>query len=836
LNPSSKPLTSSNPTAAGAAPRACPALLALTLAFLSLHGLPARAADLDSDAVRAPFASADLDSALDHLRSHRARRASGLEPVRADLLVARGETEPVSFDFLAHPVPLGLASPDLVAARTALEAALAKGLGDELDEAVVVAQQLLAESGDSTASAAAAAVAAMLHPGLADSLRLDAAVELRRAGAYTPELLPGGDLYIVYAPKPSSAADNAPERLSGAALSSGRPPGAQQREATALIVEQLFVTYRHAEAAEVLASALLGPTRSADAELLCPFFSPLAARLVHAPQALAPLSRAALVACPVVGTRLDPELTLRLARLVGRFSTFVPLGDTYVFSASEHVASARVLYAAVQHDAVLARLKGVLDAPQAELEPRCEALWLTAMTYRRSRRASQSQTPYERMLSECESLPEWHMRGLYGVAWNQLLDGEDSGARLNLQALIDRYPESRYTDDALLGLVQIANRADDSAAALAAADEVIKLGVTGDLSGEALWLALADRGEPQRLERAVQASWDDPSLYSAGRLAYHQAKLQEKDGTDVSAKYEAIVEAFPLSFYAYLSWTELAKTEAGQQAWKERLAAGRELGESLLFSGLPDSPEMDRAREWIGVGRCERAADELERAFGLENGPVSWVIALCWHLEGRPARSHDLPRRVILGWDKKSPKKQNRLLWELAYPRPYLELVTATAEKTGVDSALLYAVMREESAFEPKVESYAQAIGLLQLLESTGASEAKSTYGWTIDRADLQNPAINIPVGAAFLAHIAAKTSAHPTLMAAAYNAGRGALAGWLKKRKREALYRFVEHIPYDQTRNYSKRVTNSLLVYRVLYGDGEVEMLDAVGLDETRK
>jgi soluble lytic murein transglycosylase len=54
--------------------------------------------------------------------------------------------------------------------------------------------------------------------------------------------------------------------------------------------------------------------------------------------------------------------------------------------------------------------------------------------------------------------------------------------------------------------------------------------------------------------------------------------------------------------------------------------------------------------------------------------------------------------------------------WKLAYPRPYAELVSAQAQKNALNASLIYAVMREESAFDPEAESPADAYGLMQLI------------------------------------------------------------------------------------------------------------------------
>jgi soluble lytic murein transglycosylase len=155
--------------------------------------------------------------------------------------------------------------------------------------------------------------------------------------------------------------------------------------------------------------------------------------------------------------------------------------------------------------------------------------------------------------------------------------------------------------------------------------------------------------------------------------------------------------------------------------------------------------------------------------------------------------------------------------WTIAYPRPHLEIVRIEAERTGLEEALIYAVMREESAFMTGVHSYAGAQGLMQLMPRTARGHAEEVAGEiTIER--LAEPEVNVRIGANFLAHLGRHLDESRLLMVAAYNAGRGAVGRWLSERRLEDPGFWVEHIGPSQTRNYSKRVLGSLEIYDFLY------------------
>jgi soluble lytic murein transglycosylase len=163
------------------------------------------------------------------------------------------------------------------------------------------------------------------------------------------------------------------------------------------------------------------------------------------------------------------------------------------------------------------------------------------------------------------------------------------------------------------------------------------------------------------------------------------------------------------------------------------------------------------------------------------------------------------------------PSGQAADAWRLAYPMAFEDEVDQSAVDHGVERALVWAIMREESSFDPGVESWANAIGLMQLLLPTAKSVAQR-LGLQVNRRNLRNPEINISLGAAYLSTLSRKFR-HPALAIAGYNAGEGAVARWLTQwNSGQDLDLFIESIPYDQTRGYTKRVLSSYATYSFLY------------------
>ena len=163
-----------------------------------------------------------------------------------------------------------------------------------------------------------------------------------------------------------------------------------------------------------------------------------------------------------------------------------------------------------------------------------------------------------------------------------------------------------------------------------------------------------------------------------------------------------------------------------------------------------------------------------------------------------------------------APRESTRWIWDLAYPRPWPRAIARAEASTGLEAALLYAVMRQESSFAPEVVSYAGAIGLLQLMPQTAEGVARR-LGVDAAREALFDPERNIALGAAYLKELRDLLGDCPPLIFAAYNAGEDRVQAWQRERPYLELDHFVERIPYEQTRNYVRRVTTHFAKYRYL-------------------
>jgi soluble lytic murein transglycosylase len=145
-----------------------------------------------------------------------------------------------------------------------------------------------------------------------------------------------------------------------------------------------------------------------------------------------------------------------------------------------------------------------------------------------------------------------------------------------------------------------------------------------------------------------------------------------------------------------------------------------------------------------------------------------------------------------------------------------------------VDRALVFSIMRAESAFDPSAESQAGAQGLMQVMPETARDLAASGALEAPQADDLFEPGTSIQFGQAYLAHLLqwSPIGANLIYVAAAYNAGPGRIARWREQLgiENDPLL-FLESIPMREPRVYVKKVLANLWVYRAGLGQPQTSL-----------
>jgi soluble lytic murein transglycosylase len=154
----------------------------------------------------------------------------------------------------------------------------------------------------------------------------------------------------------------------------------------------------------------------------------------------------------------------------------------------------------------------------------------------------------------------------------------------------------------------------------------------------------------------------------------------------------------------------------------------------------------------------------------------------------------------------------------LRYPRPYADSVERAVKLTQLSGDWILAVMRQESLFRKDAVSRADARGLMQMLPATASAVARRWNMAPPSRDGLFDPAIGVPLGAAYLRELIDKYAGNLPLALAAYNAGPAAVERWMPSRSVEAAV-WVENIPYNETRGYVQHIVEHIVAFAYVRG-----------------
>ena len=151
----------------------------------------------------------------------------------------------------------------------------------------------------------------------------------------------------------------------------------------------------------------------------------------------------------------------------------------------------------------------------------------------------------------------------------------------------------------------------------------------------------------------------------------------------------------------------------------------------------------------------------------------------------------------------------------------------------AIEPAVVYAIARQESTFNPKIISSAKAMGLMQVTPEAARYVSKK-FGQSYDEKRLlSDQTYNVQLGAAELGDLYADYRGSHILTFVGYNAGRGRVRDWIAKygdprNPKVDSIDWVEQIPFSETRNYVQRVLENLQVYRMRFGGGSKLLIEA--------
>jgi len=326
------------------------------------------------------------------------------------------------------------------------------------------------------------------------------------------------------------------------------------------------------------------------------------------------------------------------------------------------------------------------------------------------------------------------------------------------------------------------------------------------------WIALRFLNDPNlAAQHFARIGVGSVNPTARARAGYWQGRAAEAAGRaqEARAAYESAATQ-STSYYGQLARAKLGLPQ-------------------IALNGIPGHSRNGERLEIVRAVDLLYALDERELAVPIladmgERADMDGLLALCELTQ----RRNDARGMLMVG---KAALNRGLPFDHYAYPvsgiPPYKDF------GPEVEKAIVFAIARQESAFNPSVVSPANAYGLMQVTPAAGKYVARK-YGTSFDLGRLKNdPAYNAAFGAAELGGLIEDYRGSYIMTFAGYNAGRGSVRKWIERYgdprdpKVDAVD-WVEKIPFSETRNYVQRIMENLQVYRARFGGGSRLLIEA--------
>ena len=298
------------------------------------------------------------------------------------------------------------------------------------------------------------------------------------------------------------------------------------------------------------------------------------------------------------------------------------------------------------------------------------------------------------------------------------------------------------------------------------------------------------------------------SQYLPSRINFWLGQIYESmENKEKSVEaYKEIIRTDPFSYYGLL--------------------AHYKTGRNIQIANIEFTPEPDENDEYliaywlIAIGDYKSTLDFLNfksKEFR-QNGNSNKTMSRSFLYYMSKAKSYLPLFRMVGNLPLEDRTRFFQSYTHLLFPIMYKDEVLKAEQLFNMEKELIFAVIRQESAYNPRARSLADAFGLMQVRPATARSAARKS-GINYRRArDLYNPETNILIGTAFLKQIFKRYNFQFIVSLAAYNAGPTAVNRWIAKRKAPDSLSFVEEIPYEETRTYVRLLIRNFVLYKLLH------------------
>ena len=331
------------------------------------------------------------------------------------------------------------------------------------------------------------------------------------------------------------------------------------------------------------------------------------------------------------------------------------------------------------------------------------------------------------------------------------------------------------------------------------------------------------------------ARYVDKDTTNRGKAGYWAARDSERAGkiAEACALYDAVDYRYDANWYGYLANQRIANLKAqGKCKSKSNFPAGSLIPKAVANLRIVTvAPETATAKELLlaergdelsTIGLFDWAIDELNEARKTApNSPkINLELARHYRMKSDNVNALLSLAKSYPDYSQMFPEEMGREEWEIFYPLTSWDQIKTWSKSRNLDAYQVAGVIRQETIFNPRAKSGANAYGLMQLLLPTARVVARKYGASEIPNSaeDLYQPALNIELGTAYLRDQFDKFG-RIEYVAAAYNAGPNRIPQWRATLPAE-MDEFVEEIPFKETRGYVQGVIRNAAQYRRLYDD----------------
>ena len=375
--------------------------------------------------------------------------------------------------------------------------------------------------------------------------------------------------------------------------------------------------------------------------------------------------------------------------------------------------------------------------------------------------------------------------------------GEWQNAGRQYETLVESFPQGGHTQDAGWRLIWC-----------------YYLAGTHDRARQAL---------RDRLTHYSRSSHTPAALYWLGRLEEEQGDI-----SDAQALYSLLQNRFAHSFYAEQASLRERKLPADRPAdvpspnstaWE--VAQEIPPRDPSPISSCPSNVTAESLQPVLALQALSLdglAEQYLKASLAMRPAPpeLRFFLSRLEAGQGNVSAAIFEAIKIVPDYPSYEFSELPREMWDLLFPQSYWKLVQRQARANRLDPYLVMGLIRQESAFNARATSSADAHGLMQVLPKT-ASRSKRPSRIRSTGARLYNPTYNIRFGCSYLRSLLKDFDGQPEMALAAYNAGDFRIRDWLKSNSFRDSSEFLEAIPIRATRVYVESVLRDAAIYRQL-------------------